>query len=84
MMIRVTDVDYLGGHKLYLEFSDGTKGNIDFNGLLEGQVFQPLKDVKQFIQFALTDYTLEWNHGVDIAPEYLRDQVLKQRESISA
>ena len=54
-----------------LEFSDGKVKTIDFYPLLKGKLFEPLKDRDKFIQFALTDWTLEWYNGVDFAPEYL-------------
>lgn len=32
---------------------------------------EPLHDKDKFIQFGLTDWTLEWHNGVDFAPEFL-------------
>lgn len=38
---------------------------------MTGKLREPLLDLDNFIQFALTDWTLEWYNGVDFAPEYL-------------
>jgi DUF971 family protein len=42
-MIRVTDVELLGGFALRLRFNDGTERIIDFEDRLHGEVFEPLK-----------------------------------------
>jgi len=55
-----------------LEFNDGKVKTIDFYPLLDkGKLFEPLKERNKFIQFALTDYTLEWYNGAEFSPEYL-------------
>ncbi|MDR2836160.1 MAG: DUF2442 domain-containing protein [Bacteroidales bacterium] len=44
---------------------------IDFFPLLKGKLFEPLKEKDNFIQFALTDWTLEWYNGAEFSPEFL-------------
>ncbi len=39
-MIRPTSVRALPNHRLYLEFSDGTKGEVDLSNLAGREVFQ--------------------------------------------
>lgn len=70
-LIRVTDVEYLKDFTMKLEFSDGKKKIVDFLPLLKGKLFEPLKDLNNFIQFGLTHWTLEWYNGADFAPDYL-------------
>lgn len=70
-LIRVVDVEYIKDYIMRLEFSDGKIKEIDFLPLLKGKMYEPLKDKKMFIQFALTSWTLEWVNGADFAPEYL-------------
>ena len=70
-LLRVVDVEYIKDFTMRLEFSDGTIKTIDFLPLLKGNFFEPLKDKNNFIQFGLTDWTLEWYNGADFAPEYL-------------
>lgn len=70
-LIRVTGVEYIQDYTMCLEFSNGRKKIIDFWPLLEGGLFEALKDHDLFVQFALTYWTLEWVNGADFAPEYL-------------
>lgn len=70
-LIRVTDVEYIGDYTLCLEFSNGKRKRVDFLPLLKGKLFEPLKDLDNFIQFGLTYWTLEWYNGADFAPDYL-------------
>ena len=56
-LIRVTNVDYVEGYTMDLEFSNGKTKRIDFLPLLNGKIFEPLKDMKNFIQFGLTHWT---------------------------
>ena len=40
--------------------------------------FQPLKQIDEFKKFHVHK-TLVWDNGADIAPEYLRDRLVKIR-----
>lgn len=70
MILKVTDVEYLGGHTLLCGFNNGEKRKMDFAPLLKYPAFEELKDEKMFVQFGLFD-TIFWSNGADIAPEYL-------------
>ena len=70
-LLRVVDVEYLHDYTMDLEFSNGEHRIVDFKPLLTGKFREPLLDINNFIQFALTDWTLEWYNGVDFAPEKL-------------
>ena len=70
-LISVTDVEYVKVDTMDLEFSNGRKKRIDFLPLLKGKMYEPLKDLHNFIQFGLTPWTLEWYNGADFAPDYL-------------
>ena len=69
-MLRVTDVEYMGGYNLLCTFSTGEKKTVDLTPLLKYPAFEELKDEKMFIQFG-SDGTIFWANGADIAPEYL-------------
>ena len=60
-LIRVTGVEYVKDYTMRL----------DFLPLLKGKLFEPLKDLRNFVQFGLTHWTLEWYNGADFAPDYL-------------
>ena len=54
-----------------VEFSNGERRIVDFRPLLTSRLREQLLDHSKFVQFALTDWTLEWYNGVDFAPERL-------------
>lgn len=80
-LLRVVDVDYLHDYTMELEFlasqvnkferSNGECRIVDFKPLLTGKLCEQLLDHDKFVQFALTDWTLEWYNGVDFASERL-------------
>src|SRR5688572_2277010 len=73
---RVVGVRHLGGHLLWLRFSDGVEGEADLGDWLTGPVFEPLRDVERFAQVRLDPpFTIAWPNGADIAPEALYDRV---------
>ena len=61
-LIRVTGVEYVKGYTMRLEFSNGKVKLVNF---------LPLKDLRNFVQFGLTHWALEWYNGADFAPDYL-------------
>jgi hypothetical protein len=59
-------------YRVRLEFNDGTYGIVDLSDSLDGQVFEPLKNLDYFKRFRLEGHTLAWENGADFAPEYLK------------
>jgi hypothetical protein len=53
-MERISKVTALKDHRLYLEFTDGVKGEIDLSQRLFGPMFEPHKDPEFFSQVAWT------------------------------
>lgn len=45
--------------------------DLDLIRVTDVEMFEPLKDLANFIQFGLTHWTLEWYNGADFAPDYL-------------
>ncbi len=72
---KVTDAEYLGGHKLHLWFNDGLDGVVDLSDLVTKGVFKNLKNTKNFTAFALMFDTVVWMGKLDLAPEYLYQRV---------
>ena len=70
-LIRVTGVEYVKDYTMRLEFSNGKVKLVNFLPLLKGKLFEPLKDLRNFVQFGLTHWALEWYNGADFAPDYL-------------
>lgn len=73
-MLNVRKVEYRGGDRIWLQFSDGAEGEVDLREHLTGPVFEPLHDVAMFAQVRLDPEirTVAWPNGADLAPEYLR------------
>lgn len=70
-MLRIVDVDYIGGYRLLLSFNDGCCKVVDLSPYLEGELFGELLDETNFVQYGLTMTTIEWYNGADFAPEFL-------------
>jgi hypothetical protein len=76
-MIDVTRVRKLGGHKLEIEFSDGTVGERDFGFVADkiGPMIEPLKDPAYFARVFIEDGALTWPNGYDWDPIALHDEM---------
>ncbi|MBA4181286.1 MAG: DUF2442 domain-containing protein [Anaerolinea sp.] len=70
----VTAVEYLEAFTIRVTFADGFVRDVDLAEHLEGELFEPLKDVEYFRQvaFDLESETVVWPNGADLAPEFLR------------
>ena len=81
-MLNVTAVRPLGGARLWLQFNDGQKGEVDLSAELEGAVFEPLQEPAIFKSVIIdtTTRTTVWPNGADFAPEFLAS-LLPQRVS---
>src|ERR1700730_6674301 len=65
----------LGPYTLEIGFNDGISRKIDFEGVLEGELYGPLKDLTVFQQVKLDREggNLVWPSGADFDPEILHD-----------
>lgn len=77
-LLRVTALRYVRDHVLWLEFSDGARGEVDLGHALAGPVFEPLRDAQEFARVKLGPETIEWPNGADWAPESLHARLLAQ------
>jgi hypothetical protein len=70
---RITDVEYLGDLRLRLTYSDGLVRELDFVGVLDGGVLEPLNDPAIFSLVAVDPVagTVVWPNGVDLDPDVL-------------
>jgi hypothetical protein len=76
-MYDVIDVCHLRDHVLWLEFENGSRGEIDLSEELFGPVFEPLRSETYFRQVALSRDlgTIVWPNGADFAPEFLYERI---------
>lgn len=78
MIPHVIEAKHLGGHRVWLRFSDGSCGEVDLTDELDGPIFEPLKNVEYFGQFLVRYNTLSWQNGADFAPEFLHEILAQQ------
>jgi hypothetical protein len=80
-MLQVTEARPTSGYRLWLRFNDGSEGEVDLSGELEGTVFEPLRDQALFAQVCVDPelHTIAWPNGADLAPEFLRGLVEQRR-----
>ena len=80
MLLHTESVEPMPGCRLLVRFNNGISGEIDLNGELWGEMFEPLRDEALFMtarQDAVMG-TVVWSNGADLAPEYLLDLLQKQ------
>jgi len=64
---------YIAVYRLWLEFADGSQGEVDLEPELWGEVFEPLRNEAYFktVQLDKELNTIRWDNGADFAPEFL-------------
>jgi hypothetical protein len=71
----VTKFEVLGPYILRVEFNDGHSQKINFEPVLVGEVFGPLRDLPLFnaVKIDPEVQTLVWPNGADFDPATLHD-----------
>jgi Protein of unknown function (DUF2442) len=79
-MTCITEARYVKDFIIWIRFSDGVEGQVDFGSQLSGEIFKPLKKPDYFKKFNVDDdaMTLTWPNGADFAPEFLYDLVQRK------
>ena len=74
-IFRIISFEQTGAYTLRLRFDDGLSRTIDFEPILAGELFGPLRDPKVFAQAKLDSevHTLVWPSGADFDPATLHD-----------
>ena len=72
---RVQAFEIVGDYTLRVSFDDGTERTIDFQPVLAGELYGPLKDLSIFHQVRIDPevHTLVWPNGADFDPATLHD-----------
>ena len=86
---RVVDYAIVDNYTLWMRFDDTSEQVIDFEPVLYGPVFGPLRDQSLFNQVRLVAYAgcLEWPTGADFDPETLhdwpqvKDEIIRRRQA---
>lgn len=71
----VVAFDYITDYTLHVVFDDDTAQTINFEPVLYGEVFGPLRSLETFVQVRLDPETrtLVWPNGADFDPWTLHD-----------
>jgi hypothetical protein len=77
MILHIKEAKYLRDYSLWLRFNDGAEGEVDLSTELDGEVFEPLKNLNQFRNFKVDPdlQTIVWDNGADMAPEFLYEHL---------
>jgi len=69
----VREVKYLREYELELTFEDDSVRLVDLRSHLEGEVFEPLKQMSNFRSVYLNADldTIVWANGADMSPDFL-------------
>jgi hypothetical protein len=82
MFLQVMNAKYLHDYVLWIKFNDGVEGEIDLKDELEGEVFEPLRNLEAFKSFAVDPEleTIVWGNGADLAPEFLYENIKVRKD----
>lgn len=77
MFLHVKEAQYLHDYVIWLKFNNGAEGEIDLEYELNGEIFEPLKNIEEFKKFRVDSEieTIIWENGADIAPEFLYENM---------
>jgi hypothetical protein len=69
----VKSVEYVSGYKLLLTFEDGSVRLADLEPHLDGEVFEPLREINYFKAASVSSEldTIVWDNGADMSPDFL-------------
>ncbi|MBN2895068.1 MAG: DUF2442 domain-containing protein [Campylobacterales bacterium] len=71
MILHITHARHLHDYQLEVTFNNGITKIVDLQNELDGEIFEPLKNLEQFQKVYLDCGTIAWENGADFAPEYL-------------
>ncbi len=69
----VKDVIYMSEYKLQLTFEEGSLRLVNLEPHLDGEIFEPLKDINYFKTVRVNPDldTIVWDNGADMSPDFL-------------
>ena len=74
-IVRVESFEIVGPYTLAVSFDDRSRQTIDFEPVLGGKLYRPLRDLEVFNQVRIDPevHTLVWPNGADFDPATLHD-----------
>ena len=80
-MLHIKSVKHISNFKIWVVFDDGSEGQVDLEGHLEGSVFEPLRGREYFSRVSIDPEleTIVWPSGADLAPEFVKELQASQK-----
>lgn len=81
MLLKVSTAEYIADYKIKISFNDGISGIVDLKDKVYSDhriVFKQLKDLNFFKNFTKNNWTIEWENGVELAPEFFHELIDKK------
>ncbi len=84
-IFKITGLRIISDYKLELTFDDGLVKTINFEPVLHGSIYSPLRDLNLFNKVTLDKEisTIVWPNGADFEPSILHDWENYEEELIS-
>ena len=85
-MIHILYAEVKDDFKIFVEFSDGTKGIVDFEKIIKDdhrKIINDLMDKNLFKTVKVCLNTLCWDNEADFAPEFLHSQIVTSKDNVA-
>ena len=82
--MHITKASYVNEYNIAVEFNDGVAGKVDLRTTIfndHRKIFQELQNIEKFKDFHLECDTVVWANGLDLAPEYIHDKLINQKNN---
>ena len=85
MILHVIEASVCGPHSLRVAFSDGTQKRVNLLPVLDGPIFEPLRDPAYFSRVVVDPVlgTVVWPNEADLAPEALYELSAEEEAATS-
>jgi len=80
-LLKITKAKYVEKYKIDLSFNNGFSAIVDLKDKIfsdHRKGFAKLRDINFFKKFSKNRWTIEWENGVDLAPEFLYELATKE------
>lgn len=82
-MNYVTKASYIKDYQIHLVFNDKKSGVVDLSKTIKNDhrpIFKELMNLAAFKKFKVDMDTVVWDNGLDLAPKFLYDLLIKQND----
>ena len=82
-MVYISDAKYIDSYRIHLKFSNQKEGILDLKDIIfndHRSIFKELIDLQKFKKFKIAADTIVWENGLDLAPEFLYEQMMASQK----